>query len=681
MKEWMLRSAAGLAAMVLLILFFAVPTGEENYIYGSVYDGRAKYELAAGESVSWEWAPEEEGTSEFTLRAHGAKNAPELELNLVVESLDGEEILSAATAISELNEEGDWTIQGLFHAGTIYRISLSAGGEGSIKLRGTEEEGFKPSMNWAKKTLNRYGTLLYLAIGFGLLSILPLPARRKSGGRVRRFLLVAVLFFLSTLWFVQTLGIPQAYSLDEAVVFAWCLHYGAWIYLTVMGKLLFGTDLPLEKKAAIGAIMLGILFMFAITPNAGPDESSHFDDSYGVSNYLLFQPNKAEGNALEFDVDGQWEANFNSPTKYAQIVQRLFEPRGADETKINWVPTSFSYPLMFLPQALGLAVGRLLRVNPLWLYYLGRFFNLLFYALCVYLAVRAVPRKKELFFGIGLLPMAIHQAASYSYDAFTNGLALLWTALALRTIWRETPMEKKEYLSLILVGAVMAPSKVVYIILAGLLFLIPKKRFVRWNKPFSIGVMILTMAVILAAFWIPSARSGSAVLKSGSDVYTLETILRDPIHILRILFYSAEENLLEWLAEATGFVFCGYSLWIDVYLPVAYLLLLVVLSQKKVSEPELGSQPWNRAMLLLIICGGIVLLEMVEVLIWTPVGANRVFGIQGRYFIPLMPVIFLALETKSIQRRDVVDDRKLLWALVFLHAMTIDHILMQTFHI
>jgi uncharacterized membrane protein len=82
---------------------------------------------------------------------------------------------------------------------------------------------------------------------------------------------------------------------------------------------------------------------------------------------------------------------------------------------------------------------------------------------------------------------------------------------------------------------------------------------------------------------------------------------------------------------------------------------------------------------LAIIGLGILMIEMVELFSWTPVVADRVYGIQGRYFIPLIPLVFLAAETKSIQRRDCTDDRKLAWGLALLHAITLDHILVQTF--
>ena len=677
-REWMIRCAAGLVALALTIIFFVSPMGEENTVFGSVNDGRAKYELEAGGSLTWEWTPEEDGITSVSLRPRGLNKAPDLILEVEITSLEGERAAFSRQAVSEMGEDGEWTTEGLFSKGTVYRLTVRASGSGSLRLSGTEEEdGFLPAMLWQKTTLTRYGMYLYVAAGFLLFALFPIPARKNGAGRIRKLLLTGGGLLLSVLWFMQTMGIPRAYHMDNPMILAWCLHYAAWFYLGVMGRLLFGSSLTFEKKSAVAILMLGVIFIFAMTPNSGPDEALHFNNSYGVSNYLLFQQEKSVGDARDYDLD-TWTEQFNSAEGYEQVAKRLFEKRSEDESKVYWVPSSFTYALMYVPQAVGITIGRLFRANTLILYYLGRLFNLLFYAFCIFLAVRAVPRKKELFFGIGMLPMAVHQAASYSYDAFTNGMAILWTALVFRAVWEERSLGKKDYFGLILVGGLMAPSKAVYFILAGLLVLIPQKRVEHSKKAFSVGGMILAMFGIMAIFWLPYALGGFASHKGGTDVYTVQDILRQPFSVLRILFYSAEENLPEWLAEATGFVFSGYSLWIQVYIPVVYLILLAVLAQRKVSDPEPKNERWKRIVLLTLIAAGIVLIELVELMIWTPVGSSRVSGIQGRYFIPLIPLVFLALETGAIQRKGAQDDRKLVWALSLLHVLTVDHILIQT---
>ena len=54
-REWMVRCAACVAALALIILFIVSPTGEESTVFGTVNQGRVKFEMEAGESLTWEW--------------------------------------------------------------------------------------------------------------------------------------------------------------------------------------------------------------------------------------------------------------------------------------------------------------------------------------------------------------------------------------------------------------------------------------------------------------------------------------------------------------------------------------------------------------------------------------------------------------------------------------------------
>ena len=47
--------------------------------------------------------------------------------------------------------------------------------------------------------------------------------------------------------------------------------------------------------------------------------------------------------------------------------------------------------------------------------------------------------------------------------------------------------------------------------------------------------------------------------------------------------------------------------------------------------------------MLLILVLNIILIATILYISWTPVAKNRVFGLQGRYFIPLAPILFLLL--------------------------------------
>ena len=79
----------------------------------------------------------------------------------------------------------------------------------------------------------------------------------------------------------------------------------------------------------------------------------------------------------------------------------------------------------YLPQALGMIIAKMLDLNVIWLLWLGRIFNLLFYAGVISLAIRKTPILKMPLFFVACLPISIYQAASLSIDSMIIGLGIL----------------------------------------------------------------------------------------------------------------------------------------------------------------------------------------------------------------------------------------------------------------
>jgi len=88
-------------------------------------------------------------------------------------------------------------------------------------------------------------------------------------------------------------------------------------------------------------------------------------------------------------------------------------------------------PVGYLPQAVGIGLGRLLGASPLTCFYLARLGNLLAAVALLFFAIRLAPFGKQLFMLVGLLPMTMFELASLSCDALTISGAMFFTALLL----------------------------------------------------------------------------------------------------------------------------------------------------------------------------------------------------------------------------------------------------------
>ena len=199
----------------------------------------------------------------------------------------------------------------------------------------------------------------------------------------------------------------------------------------------------------------------------------------------------------------------NVCTGYLRVIRDLFG-RGSDPNVIQSSLMSYMwtlvYPLEYAPQVLGFAISRLLSFNDVTTFMMGRFFNLLFYVVCLYISVKRVPRFKLLFGLSGILPMAMQQAASLSYDTFINALSMVLLSSLLREIFSEGALTLCDLLYIFIPALLLAPAKGVYALFILLFIFIPKERFTgKCGKPFRC--------------WMPRSRKWcgcAAGLRSGA---------------------------------------------------------------------------------------------------------------------------------------------------------------------
>jgi uncharacterized membrane protein len=86
--------------------------------------------------------------------------------------------------------------------------------------------------------------------------------------------------------------------------------------------------------------------------------------------------------------------------------------------------------------------------------------------------------------------------------------------------------------------------------------------------------------------------------------------------------------------------------WLDTGLPYGLLLFyaiaLLILARLDY-KPEIHFGLWRKFLSLTIFLGIFSALFFVFWLTWTPAGSGQIEGIQGRYFIPIVPLLLLIL--------------------------------------
>ena len=445
-----------------------------------------------------------------------------------------------------------------------------------------------------------------------------------------------------------------------------------------------------ERFFAASCLLLGLLYMVVLPPLSAPDEVSHYISAYQLSNrflrkeaadsqgrvYIRAQDAWAEDLEDVLADDGSGVIREGDTVIVGQTVEQdtyeLIRQRGlggqdagqqsgnqpeGNQPVPSYQPAVRTTPLAYIPQALGISMGRLLGLGTLGLMFLGRIFNLLFYCTVGFFAVRRIPLGKEVLCGVGLLPMSLHLAASMSYDVMILALSGYFLAACLDLAYRAERVRGRDVAVLAAVLAVMGPCKMVYGVIAGWCLLIPVKKFGgrgKWalSAAAVLGAFGAAMAVVnLQTVALYTGIQDRYITWAQEPGYSFAQLIRSPLKVLRLCY-----NTLTGYGEQLYSGMIGSMMGnMDPVLNVPYVVilgltaLLVVLALRKPGEPLLirkGQKLW--IWFLAFLCLGALMFSML--LTWTPLSATMIQGVQGRYLLPFLPALLLTIKNDRLVR-------------------------------
>jgi len=448
--------------------------------------------------------------------------------------------------------------------------------------------------------------------------------------------------------------------------------------LIVSGYFLLKRDVRPERMFFFTGLVLGLLFMTVMPGLSAPDEISHYITAYRLSSRMTGHAELDETGrhiqvrADDYVLEDQDLKRAETPADQKIVTSVLGDPveeityrriHHWNELYPHREGTADSYqadvrttPLVYVPQAAGISIARIFGFGSLSLLFLGKFFNLLIYLFLTAAAIRRIPFGKEVLFGTVLLPMTISLSSSMSYDTMILGTAFFLTAEFLYLAYGADRVKISDLVLLCVLTAVLGPCKMVYSLLIFLFFLIPGKKF-GGNRRKVLSFLLLAAVLILSMVLVNAAviRSYAAVSQDGAVVqadragYSAGELLSRPGFILKMLgstFVLQGERLHlgmigEWLGNLDPVLGTPY------FITVMFTLGLIALSLKKPGESQKMSgcaRAWTALILL-----GIVLLTAGAMFVsWTTRDSAVIEGIQGRYFLPVLPLFLLILKNDCI---------------------------------
>lgn len=478
---------------------------------------------------------------------------------------------------------------------------------------------------------------------------------------------------------------------DNRFAIAPFLGITAFVVLGFIALYLLRNKLKIEAFALVTMLGLGLVYNFVYTPMSVPDEVCHSLSAYHYSNLMTFHfDDSADCVYMRSDDADLFNQSSNVLSKYEYAREQKSFDLFAKDTEL--VPVSdASYittkDLAYAAPALGITLGRIFHLGSYPTYYLGRTFNLIFLALCMYFAMKRMPYGKIALAAVGMLPMTLHLAASYSYDCYTIGLCMLLFAQLLALYNQERVYTAKDMILTSLLALLAIPYKVAYIGIAFIALMLPSKNFkskkqhILWKlllvSSGILGIVVMELPRIIGI--LSSAASATAVdtAAAANDYYSAAFIVQHPL-ASAMLFLRTLRYLGDWYYTTMIGLYTG---WFQIAAPSVFLVpfsvILLLAFSKKENEPNsIGTmKKWYLTLLSVFMMFLVMLALMFS---WTPLTSTVIYGVQGRYFLPILPLVFLILRNNTLVLKKNFDHALVLSSLFF-NIMVLTNVFSQVF--
>jgi len=426
------------------------------------------------------------------------------------------------------------------------------------------------------------------------------------------------------------------------------------------------------------ALMMGLIFQCIIVVHGVPDEPWHMDTAYKLSNDLLFVEDSEEpGMIVKRHCDvvvGDMLANGVESNSYYQLLEHTFEKtENAELVTVSYVDSSNLVPdFIFLPTAIGISIGRLLGLSAMLTLQLGRICNLIVFILLVWLAIRKIPYGKNVMAAVGLTPIALQQAASASYDPVITGIVFLFTATVLKLVECDRSSKKDIILTLVLTVALGFVKGAVYLPLVCMLLLLftredVKVHFTSIKKCWIICFIGMVLVAIIGMTYkfmpvLYSIMFNEIDTTDSNSLYSLPYLLDNPLNLVYLLWNTFVKVGTSHLSGLLG----GKLGWHDVQMSWVWIILVLVclLLLVHVEDDQYRGNIKRRVCIGASCLGTVFLIVFSMLFVCTTVQDKYITGIQGRYYLPFAPLVFMIIENSMVKVN--VKQSKYIWLVMVL---------------
>jgi uncharacterized membrane protein len=413
-----------------------------------------------------------------------------------------------------------------------------------------------------------------------------------------------------------------------------------------------------ERALFIFACGLTLFFTLVVPPFQKPDEPTHFAKAVSLAkgNIVCHKASNGVFNnqvprylaELPLTFLTMHIASSRTVVFPLSLYTGVLKKTDWDKTLVN-EPSSCSLPfVLYIPAALAIALPVQLGWNPLVIFYIGRLANAAVGLVVSWWAIKRTPRRLRLLPVFLLsIPMFAYQISSYSKDALHLSFGLLvfsYLAHFHEEHKKISPQEILIFFASLLLVVFARPQYVPLVLLA---FIIPRQKVKslplsvrKITVGFILGILLLIgIALSLEIFSAKASSLGNGA--PNSFIYPdlqLHYILEKPWRFIEVLNTTFERKMI-FLSQGAvglfGWFEYGLSWWIyPIFAGLGWYVLFLLYSEWR----PLAFRHW--LLLTMALVGSLVGLTLAMYLYGSPVAGETVEGLQGRYFLLLVPFGF-----------------------------------------
>lgn len=398
-------------------------------------------------------------------------------------------------------------------------------------------------------------------------------------------------------------------------------------------------------------LLLSMAVSAILPPFMSPDENDHVKRAYFLTDgrIVLSSPeNSNSGGMVDTGLLAYMDSYFSKFAKNRNY--KLSKEDLAESDSIRWsgeeafspAPgTGFYFPALYIPQAIGLQVGKAMDLSVDHSYRLARLFVLIASVGLLIVAFMLTP-PPAIVMAMLLLPMSLFQFASASLDGIATAMSILAIALFIRIV-RERDATLNQLLALSVSILLVVTCRVHLMPMV----LLPFIAFIYTRRSAFLWAGIAVSAVALS--WTLFAMKTTVDARVVSDFKPAEIgiyYLLNPLAFLDIVYRTVSLPGEFWFYFKSYVGLLGWldvPLAIEVYSWITFILALAMLLS--LSPREITRLTWAKGALVVCALASAMVIFLAMLLTWNKHPAVLIQGVQGRYFV--VPMFLLAYALPS----------------------------------